>query len=157
MITRIGGGRVIDPGHIDKVKDVIIEDGKIVGLKDSLPEKSREPDPESKIIDASGKIVTPGLIDMHVHLREPGHEYKETIRSGCQAAAAGGFTSICAMPNTDPVNDNRQTTEYILKKAASNGPGVRVFPVAAITKGLQGKSLCGYEELKNAGVIRFFR
>ena len=155
MITRIEGGRVIDPGHIDKVKDVIIEDGKIVGLKDSLPEKSREPDPESKIIDASGKIVTPGLIDMHVHLREPGHEYKETIRSGCQAAAAGGFTSICAMPNTDPVNDNRQTTEYILKKAASNGPGVRVFPVAAITKGLQGKSLCGYEELKNAGVIAF--
>ncbi|MFQ5484311.1 MAG: dihydroorotase [Desulfobacterales bacterium] len=155
MITRIWGGRVIDPGHIDKIKDVIIEDGKIIGLKDSLPEKSREPGTESKIIDASGKIVTPGLIDMHVHLREPGHEYMETIRSGCLSAAAGGFTSICAMPNTDPVNDNRQTTEYILKKAGSNGPGVRVFPVAAITKRLQGKSLCGFEELKNAGAIAF--
>ncbi|KKK77559.1 hypothetical protein LCGC14_2852360, partial [marine sediment metagenome] len=89
------------------------------------------------------------------HLREPGHEYKETIRSGCLAAAAGGFTSICAMPNTDPVNDNRQTTEYILKKATLNGPGVHVFPIAAITKGLQGKSLCEYGELKDAGAIAF--
>jgi len=155
MITRIEGGRVIDPEHIDEIKDIIIDEGKIIELKDSLHKKTRGPDEESKIIDAAGKIVVPGLIDMHVHLREPGHEYKETIQSGCLAAAAGGFTSICAMPNTDPVNDNRQATEYILKKAALNGPGIRVFPVAAITKGLQGKSLCEYKKLKDAGAIAF--
>ncbi len=132
---------------------IIIREGKIVSL-DVVAEKQNLA--HTTVIElAESETILPGLIDMHVHLREPGHEYKETIRSGCLAAAAGGFTSICAMPNTDPVNDNRQTTEYILKKAALNSPGVRVFPVAAITKGLQGKSLCEYGELKDAGAIAF--
>ena len=108
--------------------------------------------PESRIIDASGKIVTPGLIDMHVHLREPGHEYKETIETGCLAAAFGGFTAVCTMPNTNPVNDCRQVTEYILQKAQS-ADTVRVYPVAAISPGLKGDGLCEYGELKVAGAV----
>jgi len=107
---------------------------------------------ELTIIDASQKLVVPGLIDMHVHLRDPGHEYKETIETGGLAAAFGGFTAICCMPNTDPVNDSRQVTEYILKKA-KKADTVRVYPIAAISKGLRGENLCEYGELKDAGAI----
>jgi dihydroorotase len=158
MPVLIKGGRVIDPGNLDGIMDILIKDGKIAEIKE---QKAGIRDQESgvgdrrsevRIIDASGKIVTPGLIDMHVHLREPGHEYKETIKSGCLAAAHGGFTAICPMPNTNPVNDNGQITEYILKKAAI-ADTVRVYPVAAISKGLNGKSLCEYGELKEAGAI----
>jgi dihydroorotase len=106
----------------------------------------------TQIIDASGKIVTPGLIDMHVHLREPGQEHKETIATGCRAAVAGGFTAVCCMPNTNPVNDSRQVTELILEKA-SKANLARVYPVAAISKGLAGKTLCEYGDLKAAGAI----
>lgn len=147
MLT-ISGGRVVDPGNPDEITDILIEDGKIVEIRPEIR------NPESEVIDASGKIVIPGLIDMHVHLREPGHEYKETIESGCMAAAHGGFTTVCTMPNTDPVNDSRQVTEYILKRAAEVN-SIRVRPVAAISKGLEGHRLCEYGDLKAAGAVAF--
>jgi dihydroorotase len=151
MPVLIENGRVIDPGNLDGFMDILIKDGKISEIKKQRTEVGGQRS-EVRVIDASGKIVTPGLIDMHVHLREPGYEYKETIKSGCLAAAHGGFTAICPMPNTNPVNDNEQVTEYILKKAAFANT-VRVYPVAAISKGLNGKSLCEYGELKEAGAI----
>jgi len=150
MLTVIKGGRVIDPGNLDDILDIVIEDGNIVEIRqDAFTGNENK---ESKIIDASGKIVAPGLIDMHVHLRDPGYEYKETIETGSRAAAFGGFTAICCMPNTNPVNDCRQVTEYIVKKAVK-ADIVRVYPVAAISKGLKGDSLCEYGELKDAGAI----
>ncbi len=156
MRMLIRGGHVIDPGHLDGVMDIAVEDGKITRLADAAGEESgsaAEPgDVPERVIDATGKIVTPGLIDMHVHLREPGHEYKETILTGSAAAAAGGFTAVCAMPNTLPVNDNRQVTEYMLRKAAEAGM-VRVYPVGAISRGLEGRQLCEYGELKDAGAV----
>jgi len=150
MLTVIKGGRVIDPGNLDDILDIVIEDGNIVEIKQNAFAGNEYK--ESKIIDASGKIVTPGLIDMHVHLRDPGYEYKETIDTGGRAAAFGGFTAICCMPNTNPVNDCRQVTEYIVKKAVK-ADTVRVYPVAAISKGLKGDSLSEYGELKDAGAI----
>jgi dihydroorotase len=157
MLLMIKGGRVIDPGNIDGVMDIYISDGKITeiiphGVTPSQYPESTCQDPKTKTIDASGKIVTPGLIDMHVHLREPGHEHKETIETGCLAAAHGGFTAVCAMPNTNPVNDCRKVTEYILKKA-QDADTIRVYPVAAISQGLKGKILCDYGELKAAGAV----
>jgi dihydroorotase len=150
MLTLIKGGRVIDPENLDGMVDILIAEGKIVEIrKEGLAEGEY---PEARIIDASDKIVTPGLIDMHVHLREPGYEYKETIETGCLAAAFGGFTAICCMPNTNPVNDCRQVTEYILQKARAVDT-VRVYPVAAISKGSKGDGLCEYGELKEAGAI----
>ena len=157
MLMLIRGGRVIDPGNLDGIMDIFISDGKIVeiiehGLTSSEYPESIIEHPETSIIDASGKIVTPGLIDMHVHLREPGYEYKETIETGCLAAAFGGFTAVCTMPNTNPVNDCRQVTEYILKKAQA-ADTARVYPVAAISQGLKGDGLSEFGELKEAGVI----
>ncbi len=140
---------MLDPAcGLDKIADIVIEDGKILEITDHFPVVRVE----TEVIDASGKLVVPGLIDMHVHLREPGHEYKETIASGCMAAAAGGFTAVCSMPNTHPVNDSRQVTEYILSKAQEAGI-CRVYPVGAISKGLKGGQLSEYGELKDAGVI----
>jgi len=150
MLTVIKGGRVIDPGNLDDILDIVIEDGNIVEIKQNA--LAGNENKEFKIIDASGKIVVPGLIDMHVHLRDPGYEYKETIDTGGRAAAFGGFTAICCMPNTNPANDCRQVTEYIVKKAVK-ADTVRVYPVAAISKGLKGDSLCEYGELKDAGAI----
>ena len=150
MLMLIKGGRVIDPGNLDGIMDILIANGKIVEIKKEG--MAGDEYPEARIIDASDKIVTPGLIDMHVHLREPGHEYKETIETGCLAAAFGGFTAICCMPNTNPVNDCRQVTEYILQKAQA-ADTVRVYPVAAISKGSKGDGLCEYGELKEAGAI----
>jgi dihydroorotase len=155
--VRISGGRVIDPDHFDGIADITIKDGKIVELVENEPAYSTRPsfgllNPDYRIIDARGKIVSPGLIDMHVHLREPGYEYKETIATGCRAAAWGGFTAICAMPNTKPVNDTREVTEFIINKS-NQADMARVYPVAAISKGLEGKSLCEYAELKKAGAI----
>ncbi len=151
----IKGGRIIDPGTRDGVADILIADGKIADITDSgtaqpLPD-GRSP-AEVRTIDAAGKIVTPGLVDMHVHLREPGYEHKETVDTGCRAAARGGFTDICCMPNTNPVNDSREVTEFIIKK--SDGAHCsRVYPVGAITKALQGETLSDFGELKAAGVI----
>jgi len=157
MLTLIKGGRVLDPGNLDGIIDILIEDGKVAGIIETANNMDRngasEAEPD-RTIDAEGKLVTPGLVDMHVHLRDPGHEYKETIQSGSMAAAAGGFTSICSMPNTSPVNDNRQVTEYILKKAALEG-AVRVYPIGAISLGLKGESLCEYGDLKDAGAVAF--
>jgi len=164
MLMLIRGGRVIDPGNIDGVVDIFVEDDKIVEIRELSANdgsneqesgrelKGRAAEKADRIIEAGGKIVTPGLIDMHVHLREPGHEYKETIETGCKAAAFGGFTAVCSMPNTNPVNDNRQVTEYILRKAQAAG-SARVYPVAAISNGLKGKGLCEYGDLKAAGAV----
>jgi len=149
---------------IDGLFDIIVEDGKIARIEESVvgdqcsKGDSRTmttvhgPRTTDQIIDASGKLVTPGLIDMHVHLREPGHEYKETIQTGCLAAAHGGFTTICCMPNTEPVNDNQSVTDYILKKASTAGT-VRVRPVGAISRGLRGESLADFGELMSTGVV----
>jgi dihydroorotase len=161
MLTLIKGGRVLDPGKIDGIADILVKDGIIIEvITKTLPsggsgKKSQEALKKYKadmIIDASGRMVVPGLIDMHVHLREPGQEYKETIETGTLSAAAGGFTGVCAMPNTIPVNDNRQVTEYILNRAKEAGK-VNVYPVAAISMGLKGESLCEYGDLKEAGAI----
>ncbi|MBI4379415.1 MAG: dihydroorotase [Nitrospinae bacterium] len=142
-------GRVIDPGNrIDAILDILIENGKIVEIGKELI----IPNPELRTIHASNKLVVPGLIDMHVHLREPGYEYKETIKTGTEAALAGGFTSIACMPNTKPVNDNQSVTDFILDKAKKEGV-VNVYPVGAITKGLEGKELSEIGELKSAGVV----
>jgi dihydroorotase len=157
MQIRISGGRLIDPGHFDGIADVLIEYGKIAAI---VEERQIGVQHQASIIqqaaaqnfDATGKIITPGLIDMHVHLREPGFEHKETIESGCRAAARGGFSTVCCMPNTKPVNDCRQVTEYIRAKAADANL-IRVLPVAAISEGIKGKKLCEYDELKQAGAV----
>ena len=149
----IKGGRVLDPGHLDGIMDVYIEDDSITGIIDhadtSRPFEAHTAD---RIISADGCIVSPGLIDMHVHLREPGEEYKETIETGVRAAAAGGFTSICCMPNTKPVNDTKEVTRYIIGQAKALA-SVRVFPIAAVSHGLTGDALSEYGELKDAGAM----
>jgi dihydroorotase len=150
MLTRIQGGRVIDPGHLDTIADILIKDNKIVRI---VKEGQKEAiGPVSRIINAAGKIVCPGFIDMHVHLREPGHEHKETIETGSRAAAWGGFTAVCAMPNTDPVNDNCEITDIILRQAC-RADFVKVYPVGAISIGLAGRQICDFEQLKACGVV----
>ena len=145
-------GRVIDPAMgLDAVADVLIENGIIVEISPHIEIGSDRLN-QLEQIDANGKWIVPGLIDMHVHLREPGEEYKETIASGTLAAAAGGFTSVACMPNTHPVNDCAAVTQYILEKARDDG-SCRVFPVGAISKGLEGKNLSEYGELRAAGVV----
>jgi dihydroorotase len=146
----VRGGRVIDPAAaLDAVHDVLIEQGKIarVGARLSAPQGAA-------VIEAAGKWVCPGFIDMHVHLREPGHEYKETVATGTRAAAAGGFTAVCCMANTQPINDNRAVTDYIRAKAESEGV-VRVYPIGAVTRGLEGKELAELAELAEAGCVAF--
>ncbi len=150
MLTRIQGGRVIDPGHLDTIADILIKENKIVEIVKEGQKEAIEP--ASRTINASGKIVCPGFIDMHVHLREPGHEHKETIETGARAAAWGGFTAVCAMPNTHPVNDNCEITEFILNQA-SRANFARVYPVGAISIGLEGRQICEFEQLKACGVV----
>jgi dihydroorotase len=141
------GGRVIDPSQgIDAALDVVLEGGRVAELVPRAPGRAGE------VRDVSGLIVCPGFIDIHVHLREPGREDKETIETGTRAAAAGGFTAVCAMPNTEPVNDNAGITRAILEKASSHG-AVRVYPIGAITKGSQGEELSEYGDLKQAGCV----
>ncbi len=143
----IKNGHVIDPasGH-DTVADVLIEDGLISGVGIDLTKQGAE------IFDATGLIVAPGFIDMHVHLREPGFEHAETIESGARAAAAGGFTSIAPMPNTAPVNDSATVTSYIVEKARRHAV-VNVWPIGAITKGSNGEELAAIGSMVNAGVV----
>jgi dihydroorotase len=148
MKILIRGGRLLDPAHrVDGIFDILVENGTIVSI-----EKESQIPGDGEVIDAKGLIVTPGLIDIHVHLRDPGYEYKEDIVSGTRAAAAGGFTSVVCMPNTNPVNDNKAVTQYILRKAMEEG-SVNVFPVGSITKGLKGESLAEIGELKEAGCV----
>jgi dihydroorotase len=151
VITWIRGGDLIDPvnGTVEKV-DVLVEKGKI--SKMLPPGVFQEDGPRIRRIEASGKMVIPGLVDMHAHLREPGHEYKETIASGARAAAAGGYTAIACMPNTVPPNDCRAVTEFILEQAERAG-SVRVYPIAAISKGQAGETLTDFGELKEAGAV----
>lgn len=152
MDILIRNGRVIDPGHCDGVADLYIRDGKIAGLTHGG--SSEAPPAGCRVVEAAGMVVMPGLIDLHVHLREPGHEYKETIASGCRAAAAGGFSAICAMPNTHPVNDCAQVTEFILTQARL-AAAARVYPVAAVSPGLKGEGLTEFGELKRCGAVAF--
>ncbi len=148
MDLLIKGGRVIDPAQkIDEKLDIRIADGKIKEIGKKLTAgKSCE------TIDAKGLIVAPGLIDMHVHLRDPGLEYKEDIVTGTRAAAAGGFTSVACMPNTSPANDNKAVTTYIIAKAKAEGL-VNVFPVGTITQGGKGEKLAEMGDLKEAGCV----
>jgi len=156
MNIHITGGRIVDPGRFDGVGEIHVVDGTIAAVVPSgsaPPEPraaSKSSQPDLRIIDARGKIVSPGLIDLHVHLREPGFEHKETIETGCRAAVCGGFTAVCCMANTRPVNDDPSVTRFILALAARAGLA-RVYPVAAITKGLDGRILCDFENLKAAG------
>ena len=148
MRILIKNGRIIDPANnSDRVADLLIEGGKIVKIGQKISVLS-----DTEVIDATGQLVVPGLIDIHTHLREPGYEYKETIRTGTLAAAAGGFTTICCMPNTNPVNDCKSVTEFILNKAATEGV-VNVLPVGAITKGCRGEEITEMAELRDAGCI----
>jgi dihydroorotase len=147
MAMLIRNGRVIDPGsHTDAIADVLIVDGKIAAVGPALSAAKPE------VFDASGMIVTPGFIDMHVHLREPGFEHAETIESGSRAAAAGGFTSVCCMPNTKPVNDSAMVTSYIVERARHKAV-VNVFPIGAITKGSAGEELAAIGAMKEAGAV----
>jgi dihydroorotase len=145
MSILIRGGRVIDPGRLDRSGDLLLQDGRIARI--AAPGEIAAAD---RVVEAAGLVVAPGLIDLHVHLREPGHEYKETIASGCRAAAAGGFTALCAMPNTLPVNDCQEVTRFVLERAAAAG-GARVYPAGAVSKGQQGRQLCEFDELLAAG------
>jgi dihydroorotase len=143
----ITGGRVIDPASDgDGLADVLIRDGRIEAVGTGLS------DPDAARFDASGAIVAPGFIDMHVHLREPGVEHAETIETGARAAAAGGFTSICCMPNTIPVNDSATVTSYIVQRACEVAR-VNVFPIGAITKGSLGEELAAIGSMREAGIV----
>jgi len=142
---RIVNGRIIDPANSrDEIVDLLVIDGRIAGPDQPVPAGVQE-------IDAAGCWVVPGLIDMHVHLREPGEEYKEDIHSGARAAASGGFTGVACMPNTKPVNDNATVTAMILGRAAD--AAVRVYPVGAISQGSEGHQLAEFGEMKAAGVV----
>ena len=150
MSLLIKNGRVVDPANsTDAVQDVLITAGRIERVAPDLP-----PAAAATVIDATGKLVCPGFIDIHVHLREPGYEYKETVATGTRAAAAGGFTAVCSMANTHPVNDNRSITDYIRAKAAVEGV-VRVYPIGAVTRGLNGEDLAELAELAEAGCVAF--
>lgn len=143
----IKNGRVVDPAnYIDGKKDILIEDGKIKKVADFIVE-----DEDTNVIDADEKVVMPGFIDLHVHLREPGFEYKETIETGSKAAARGGVTSICPMPNTKPVIDSPESVKDLLKRADCSP--VHILPIGACTIGQEGKELADIEGMKDAGIV----
>ena len=149
----IRGGQLFDPAAgVDGLKDILLKDGRVAEI--AGPGKLKDAN-GAEVLDATGLIVAPGLIDIHVHLREPGQGYKETIASGTAAAAAGGFTAVAAMPNTMPVNDSLEITRWML--APERGAAVRVFPIAAATRGIEGRGdqrLCGAEVRRSRGHYR---
>ena len=150
MTIWIRGGKIVDSARgVMQKRDIVVERGRISRILKAGA--FREKGPKLKTINASGKIIIPGLIDMHVHLREPGHEYKETIATGGKAAVAGGFVGLACMPNTDPVNDSSSVTEFILRQARKSNLA-KVYPIAAITKGQKGESLTEFGDLRQAGV-----
>ena len=148
MQILIKGANVVDPGNLEDHKDILSRDGKFEKIL--APGELADTD-DIQVVEAQGLIAVPGLVDVHVHLREPGQEYKETIESGLKAAAKGGFTAVCSMPNTDPVNDNAQVTSFIIsqgKKARS----AKVYPAGAISRGSSGTSLAEIHDMKQAGI-----
>ncbi len=146
MTILLRGGRVIDPeSGTDRTADVLLDEGRIARIATGQTRATR-------VVDVSGKVVCPGFVDLHVHLREPGQEYKEDIASGGRAAVAGGFTTVCCMPNTVPPNDTRAVTDLIIRRAREVGLA-RVRPVGAISKGLKGESLAEMAEMKDAGIV----
>ena len=147
MKLLIRQGRLVDPvGGIGGVMDILIEDGKVAVIGSNINE------PGAKLIDASGMVVCAGLVDMHVHLREPGFEYKETVETGALAAARGGFSSIACMPNTRPAVDSPEQIDFLKGKAAA-ACGVHVWPIGAVTRGQKGQALTDFEALKAAGAV----
>lgn len=147
MKLLIKGGRIIDPSEQrDEAADLLVEDGLVKSIGPGIGSDGAE------LFDATGLVVTPGFVDLHAHLREPGEEYKETLRSGAHAAVAGGFTAVCAMPNTKPINDNASVTRYIIDKAREAG-FARVFPIGSITCRSEGVELAEMAEMKEAGIV----
>ena len=145
----IRGGRVIDPAaKFDAIADVLVADGRIAAVGAGIAEDG------AREIDARGLVVAPGFVDVHTHLRDPGFEYKEDITSGTLAAARGGFTTVCAMPNTEPAMDTRSVVEYVLREAAAHA-SVRVLPIGAVSRGRAGKELAELGDLAAAGCIAF--
>jgi len=145
----IYGGRIIDPSQsIDQVGDLLVAEGKIVSVGGTVVAES------ARKLDATGLVVCPGFIDLHCHLREPGFESKETIDTGTKAAAIGGFTTVCCMPNTNPPLDNRDTVDWVKAKASSEGV-VHVLPIGCVTKGRKGEEISPMAELAEAGVVGF--
>ena len=147
MAILIKGGHVIDPGRKNGPADVLLDQGRIEAVGQELKAPAG-----ATVIQAAGRLVVPGFVDLHVHFREPGFEYKETIESGATAAVAGGFTTVCCMPNTNPVNDNQSITEFILDRARAAGKA-HVLPIGAITKGSEGKELAEIGDLRRAGCV----
>ena len=152
-LALIQEARIVDPGRgLDAVGDILIRDGRIVSAG---PRLSAADIPEGcRVVPAAGLVATPGFIDLHAHLREPGFEYKETIATGAQAAARGGFTTLCCMPNTDPAIDNAAVVELVQQRAKADAM-VRIFPIGCVTKGRRGKELAEMEELAAAGVVAY--
>ncbi|MEE3326654.1 MAG: dihydroorotase [Myxococcota bacterium] len=145
----IRGGRILDPAQDkDEEADLLIEDGQIAAVGPGLSAADAE------VVEAAGKWVAPGFVDLHVHLRAPGQEYKEDLASGGRSAVAGGFSSVCCMANTDPVNDDPSVTQYILDRADKESPA-RVFPIAAATRGLAGEVMTEMAALRDAGAVAF--
>ena len=146
----VRGGRIVDPAQgVDKVADLLLEDGVVKGIDEQIA-----PPDGAQLIEAKGLVVCPGFVDLHCHLREPGFEYKETVATATRAAARGGFTTVCAMPNTDPVMDSRAVVDFVLRKGREGGI-VRVLSIGAVTKGSKGAQLAEMGDLANAGVVGF--
>ena len=144
----IKGGRVVDPSQeLDQILDLLLVNGAVFSLVENAG-----PAVDAREIDATGLVVTPGLIDPHVHLREPGQEHKETIASGARAAAAGGFTAVCSMPNTDPPIDDPAAVGFVVAEGTKAG-AARVYPMGAISVGMEGKALAEIGELVEAGAV----
>ena len=144
----IKSGRLIDPASdTDGIYDVLVENGRVSKIAPSI-----EPQERMQVIDASGRWVIPGLVDLHVHFRDPGFEYKEDIESGCKAAVAGGFTTVCCKANTNPVNDTGAITKYIVEKAKAIGL-CSVHPVGAVSRGLEGKELAEIGDMVENGAV----